>query len=104
MAQEKCPAKLQEIVQTLFPTHPAGQQLLSNANDHGSIMRVTADGILEAAKKVGVSKALGPDNFPNIATKEALMRLPEVYAAIMQTCNLSKHLDKAKADPPPQTR
>lgn len=85
--QEKCPIMLREIVQTLFPPHaPRRYARQDNTIATDVIIEVTAEEILEAAKRVGASKASGPDNIPNIATKEALKRRPELFANIMQTC------------------
>lgn len=88
--QERCPKMLREIVHTLFPPHPPRryerQDNTNNTNLTDVIVEVTAAEILEAAKKVGTSKAPGPDNIPNIATKEALRRRPELFADLMQTC------------------
>lgn len=86
MPQEMCPMMLRKIVQTLFPSHAPRQHLLSLAIDSRDITEVTIEEITDATKKVGSSKAPGPDGIPNIATKEALVCRPDLFASIMQSC------------------
>lgn len=88
LPQEKCPTMLLEIVRTLFPQH-ALRQLMTHPNVSiplDDIMQVTADEILEAARRVGTGKAPGPNRIPNLATKEALMCRPQFFADLMQAC------------------
>ncbi len=42
--------------------------------------------MVEAASKVGNSKAPGPDNIPNLALKLAIRTIPELFANVFESC------------------
>lgn len=89
--QEKCPLLLSRIVSTLFPQHP--RRMTRQTSEHegphtdtGEVPEVTAEEILEAGKRIGTSKAPGPDAIPNKALKTAVRNYPEMFAKVMGAC------------------
>lgn len=84
--QELCPKLLHEIVLELFPNHRTRPLRGTQQQDTSEIPPVTVDEILEISKTVGVNKASGPDQIPNVAIKVALESNPVMIANCMQVC------------------
>ena len=79
-----CQDLLRRIVVDLFPLHPGGD-LVKIECDVNNIPPVTREELLRACRRLGDSKASGPDGIPNIALKTAIRASPEVFIRLRTT-------------------
>lgn len=83
-APPTCPVLLDKIVTTLFP--PQRDTPIPTGNPIGDVVPISMAELRNASRKVGETKAPGPDGIPNIALKTAIELRPELFLEVYNDC------------------
>jgi len=79
-----CPVLLDKIVTALFP--PQRYNGVPTCDPVGVVPPISLEELQKAAKKVGDSKAPGPDGIPNMALKTAIKLRPDLFLEVYNAC------------------
>ena len=86
-APPSCPEFLKKIVTTLFPDQPNLAYSEDLPSDHRSnAPAISREELLKACRKMGDSKAPGPDGVPNVALKAAIRSRPDLFLQTYDAC------------------
>ncbi|XP_011309475.1 uncharacterized protein [Fopius arisanus] len=80
-----CSILLNKIVRELFPSQPDFRRI-DGQNEQHTIPCITMEELLEAETRVGCSKAVDLDGFPNAAIKATIKTLPDLFLDVCNRC------------------
>lgn len=84
--QLMCPKTLENIVKTLFPARNNTLINVPEETNASNIPRLTSEEVMKACRRFKDNKTPGPDGIPNKVFKLAVVKRPDLFVKVFETC------------------